>query len=228
MAERVVVTLVDDDKEVWSTEVKIEESTSTAPSTPSTSDPLFNVPRFGPRPKPNSTSSPVPSKVPLCPADDYPDSAPDFDEESTSTTPSTSLNGPLQLQAVAEEAIIANALEVEITKLVRTPPCPPGLRPKSLPQTHPLSQIQQQFQSEQRARKQLSEQQRQTLRRMRQIGAPEKQGQFLPTDMKPVVVRPDHSSSPSVLVPLERICKHCGAVNLLIKDPSVQQGGAPK
>jgi hypothetical protein len=217
MAERVVVTLVDDDKEVWSTEVKIEESTSTAPSTPSTSDPLFIVPRFGPRPKPSSASSPVSSEATLCPTDDYPDSTPDFDEATS-----------LQAQAEADEVSFAKAIESEVSKLRHIPPPPPGLRPKSLPMTHPHSQIQQQFQKEQLAHEQLKEQQLQTLRRMRQVGAAEKFGQFLPTDTKPVVVRPDHSQSPSVLVPVQHICTHCGAVNLLIKDPSVHQSGTPK
>jgi hypothetical protein len=153
----------------------------------------------------------------LCPTDDYPDSTPDFDESTS-----------LQAQAETDEVNFANAIKGEVSKLCHVPPCPPHLRPKSLPVTHPLSQVQQQFQQEQLMHEQLKQQQQQTLRRMRQIGTAEKEGHLLPTDTKPVVIRANHSPSPLVLVLSTHICKHCGAINLLIKDPSVHQSGTPK
>jgi hypothetical protein len=159
---------------------------------------------------------------------------PDFDE-TVSTPPSATPNSPrtLQQQAKADE----DALEVQITKLVRIPPTPPGLVPKTLPQTHPLSQLKQQ-----RVNEQLGAQTRptsdpapsglqQALSRLRQ-DYPEKQGYQVPTANAPVVVRHDPSTAPSVLVPLSVICQHCGAVNMLVKDPLTEQTprdlGAPK
>jgi hypothetical protein len=162
-------------------------------------------------------------------------SVPAFDEESATTPPSAAPNGPRNLQqlAEAEEVEIASALEVQITKLVQRPPCPPGLVPKTLPQTHPLSQLQQQRVNEQLACERSTGQPRpasdpassglqQILSRLRQ-NFPERQGYYLPTDNTPVVVRHDPSTAPSVLVPLSIICQHCGAVNLLVKDPLTDQ-----
>jgi hypothetical protein len=194
---RVVVTL--DDKEVWSTELNIEESESTASTT---SDP------------PPTAPSPVSSASSLCPIDDYPDSTPDFDESTS-----------LQAQAEADEVKFADAIKVEVSKLHQVPPCPPHLRPLTLPVTHPLSQVQQQFKHEQLM---LEQQQQQQLRRMRQINTAEKEGHLIPTDTMPVVIRSNHNPSPYVLVPATHICKHCGAVNLLVKDQSLHQSDTPK
>jgi hypothetical protein len=143
------------------------------------------------------------------PIDDYPDSTPDFDESSS-----------FQAQAEAEEF----KFEVPYTPLP-VPPCPPHLRPKTLPVTHPLSQIQQQFKHEQLM---LQQQQQQQLRRMRQVQTAEKEAHPIPTDTKPVVIRSNHTPSPFVLVPATHICKHCGAVNLLVKDPSLHKSETPK
>jgi hypothetical protein len=227
--DRVVVKDVETGKEVWSVKVEdVEESTSTTP--PDQSNRIVH--RYGPRTstkvaKP-STVTPAPTHSPALTHSPghplYPDSAPDFDEEPVSAAPSASLQS-----IKAEDPVLANVIEAQITELVSRPPCPPKLVPKTLPYIHPLSQIQRQFQEEQRRHEQLSEQQRTLLRRMREAGVPEKQGQFLPTDTKPVKVRTDHSTSPSVLVPQNYICQHCGAVNLLIKEPTGgAEGGAPK
>jgi hypothetical protein len=105
------------------------------------------------------------------------------------------------------------------------PPCPPALRPKTLPVTHPLSQIQAQFRHQQLM---LQKQQQQQLRRMRQVWTSEKEAHPIPTDTKPVILSSNHTPSPFVLVPASHICKHCGAVNLLIKDPSLSKSETPK
>ena len=175
--------------------------------------------KYGPKPKPKSTATPVPA--------DYPDSAPDFDE-TVPTPPSATPNGPRTLQDQAKAD--CDALEVQITKLIRIPPAPPGLVPRSLPQTCPLSLLRRQRVSEQ-----LEEQPSATdtatnvqnslqgvLDRLQQK-YPEKQGHPVPTATPPPIVRHDPATAPSVLIPLSAICQHCGAINVLVKDPITDQ-----
>ena len=52
---------------------------------------------------------------------------------------------------------------------------------------------------------------------------PEKQGHPVPTATPPPIVRHDPATAPSVLIPLSAICQHCGAINVLVKDPITDQ-----
>jgi hypothetical protein len=224
MADRVIVTLAEDNTPVWETDL--------TPSTHCASTP-HDGPRPRPTPYPGVVSSTVnatepsrhvgdsPSPVP------YPDSVPDFSDVSDAeTTPSATPNGPrtLQDQAKADE----DALEVRIATLIRIPPAPPGLVPRTLPQTHPLTQLRQRRADEQLGAPPQSAVDvattglQQVLDRLQQK-YPEKQGHSVPTAIPPPIVRHDPSTAPSILVPLSVICQHCGAINLLVKDPIMKQ-----
>jgi hypothetical protein len=224
MAEKVTVNLTADDTPVWATTIKTESSSptnsSTPPSTSLTSSSASIPHKYGPKPKPRPASSPVPIVAPSC--HEYPDSVPDFDEESATTHPSAAPNGPRglpkQLAEAEEFKADQDPLEVQITKLVRIPPAPPGLVPRTLPQTHPLSQLRQQHSTVDSATSGLQ----QVLDRLQQK-YPEKQGHQIPTANPPLIVRHDPATAPSVLVPLSVICQHCGAINLLVKDPLTDQ-----
>jgi hypothetical protein len=236
MAEENKVNLMEDDTQVWATTIKTEpiSPSSTPPKSPSALIPH----KYGPKPK-RPSSSPAPIVAPL--RHEYPDSVPDFDE-TISAPPSAAPNGPRglpkqlaqQLAEAEEVKADQDPLEVQITKLVRIPPAPPGLVPRSLPQTHPLSPIQQQFLSEQLAREQRAREQPQSAVKPATSGLqqvldnlqqkyPEKQGHSVPTVINPQIVRHDPAAAPSVLVPLSAICTHCGAINLLVKEEPSEQ-----
>ena len=146
MAEEIKVNLMEDDTQVWATTIKTEpiSPSSTPPKSPSALIPH----KYGPKPK-RPSSSPAPIVAPL--RHEYPDSEPSDFDETISVLPSAAPNGPHGLPKQLAEALVKaeevkadqDPLEVQITKLVRIPPAPPGLVPRSLPQSHPLSAIQQ-------------------------------------------------------------------------------------
>jgi hypothetical protein len=137
---RIVVTLAEDNTPVWETDL--------TPSHCAPPPQLSSTSNRGPRPRiipyPGVVSTTVDSTETSrhvsgasSPAT-YPDSVPDYSDVSdVETSPSAHPNGPrtLQEQAEADE----KALEVRIATLVKIPPAPPGLVPRSLPQTHPLT-----------------------------------------------------------------------------------------
>jgi hypothetical protein len=235
MANRVVVTLAEDNTPVWETDLIPSHCAST--------------PDNGPRLNPGVVSSTVDATETSrhvsgssSPAP-YQDSVPDYSDISdVETAPSVTPNGPRGLPKQLAEALVKaeevkagqDPLEVQIAKLVRLPPAPPGLVPRSLPQSHPLSAIQQQFLNEQLAREQRAREQPQSAVKPATSGLqqvldnlqqnyPERQGYSVPVAIPPPIVRHDPSTAPSVLVPLSAICEHCGAVNLLVKDPITKQ-----
>jgi hypothetical protein len=234
MAEEVTVNLTDDDTPVWATTIKTTPTSptnsSTPPSTPPTSPSALIPHKYGPKPK-RPSSSPVPIVAPS--RHEYPDSVPDFDE-TISAPPSAAPNGPRglpkqlaeQLAEAEEVKADQDPLEVQITKLVRIPPAPPGLVPRSLPQTHPLSRAaashEQLGAQPQSTVNSATSGLQQVLDRLQQK-YPEKQGHRVPTAIHPPIVRHDPLTAPSILVPLSVICQHCGAVNLLVKDALTDQ-----
>lgn len=237
MADRVAVTLAEDNSLVWETDLTPCAST---PQLPSTS----NGPQPAPTPYPGavsptngSTNTSRHVSGASSPAT-YPNSVPYYSDISdVETTPPVHPNGPrstflpdrtLQEQAEADEKARREADEVRIATLVRLPPAPPGLVPRSLPQTHPIT-----VRRERREREQLETPPKteanaatsglqQILDRLGQA-YPEVQGHSVPIAVPPPIVRHDPLTAPSVLVPLSAICEHCGSINLLIKNPVTKQ-----
>jgi hypothetical protein len=235
MADRVVVTLAVDNTPVWETDLTPSHCASTSNNGPRLNPGVVSstIEATEASRHVSGASSPAP----------YQDSVPDYSDISdVETTPSATPNGPRGLPKQLAEALVKaeeveagqDPLEVEIAKLVRLPPAPPGFVPRSLPQCHPLSAIQQQFLNEQLAREQRAREQPQSTVKPAASGLqqlldnlsqkyPERQGYSVPLAVPPPIVRHDPATAPSVLVPLSAICEHCGAVNLLMKNPVTKQ-----
>jgi hypothetical protein len=233
-SDKVVVNLTENGIPVWETDL-----------TPSNCDPplqLSSISNRGPRPRiipyPGVVSTTVDDPETSrhvsgasSPAT-YPNSHPDYSDVSdVETSPPDHPNGPRTLQERAEAD--ERELEVRIATLVRIPPAPPGLIPKSLPQTHPITVKRERREGEQLGSPPQSEAVvatssnglQQALDRLNE-NFPERQGYSVPIAVPPPIVRHDPLTAPSVLVPLSAICVHCGSINLRVIDPITKQTNA--